>query len=410
MLPEAAFSLVGNEFFTAPASTSVLSDRAAAAARLIVNEINGGLKKDGDVPIVVQTLHAARNAFQQRGNREAAQLVDNILSHISAVETDEYDRERALTRTTADYYAANEFRRELAERFGVYLNLRRGGSGLGPSAAVATETMSLQCVDGKTHRVILLETGDRTGNFGAFEVPSSIFINEGHAKAAKGLNPLSGVIANELAHSFLTSHGFTPRTGHTISLAEFRPRTEVSAAVRDLCDAMRERAVASPVELHELFSDCWSTAQTPSFDRERLLEPAISRQALSRARVELDKPVEPLPYDLTHEMFVRFLTRDLAENSRSTVLTDTLQRMYEHEKSYIRYQDRIDRTEGPLRRRHLLNEQKAVAGEWRQIRSEGLTKIRSLLGQGGLERQRQTYSEFGAVLLDFIRSQPEWHD
>jgi len=403
-LPEVTLSFPDNPIFVSPATVEKLPASVVKTAHDIVREVQTETFREGQEPVSYRGLVAARKAFESRGNDEAVRLVDTLLTDLLFAQSNAFPTMESRT-------LCREAQSALCTRFGVFLNISETGFNLGPRAAVVPEVAVVKGRDGTSHQIILLDSMDRSGLCGQFEPPHAIFINKNYAQDMPGKNSLSAVIVNELAHSYLTAHGYYGWTNRSTSLRGFSSDLRyASSTTVALCDAMRERGFATPCELHELFSDCWSTVQSPSFDRSRLLFGALQHIAHRDALQTLGKPVESHPYDLTYEIFRRFVESDLASHSSSNAFSETLARMTESEKRLIRIDDSLAKNPNPARETQLLVDQMQARSDKDSALINGVAQISEILGDEGLARQRQTYKEFGAILLGFIHRQPGWKE
>ena len=401
-LPEASISFPENPIFTTPTTIEKLPSDVVKTAHDIVRDIQTELFKESDEPVSYRGLVAARKAFESRGNDEAVRMVDTLLADQIFSQTNAFPSMESRT-------LCRETQTTLCTRFGVFLNLGEYNPNMGPRAAVVPETARVTANDGRTHQVIFIDSMNCNGLAGQFEPPQAIFVNKNYALEMSGKNPLSTVVVNELAHSYLTSHQFYGWANRSISLNGISP-TRTTGATEALCDTMRERGYATPSELQELLSDCWSTVHSPSFDRPRLLNDALSYIARRDALHNLGKPAEADRYDLTYDVFRRFIENDLITNAHSNILAQTLDQMMTAEKKLIRIEDSLAKNPNQNREEQLFIEKAIAQSESRQARDLGIEQICQQLGDQGLERQRQTYKEFGTVLLNFIRRQPAWVD
>ncbi len=400
-LPARTFGLSGNPIFSRGGISSKITEPTAIAASAVVDEILGGdpLGRDLDPR---GALTRAQRAFEQRGNFDAARLVGVMLSDLTAVEQDLCDLSQLERVGTAQ--------KELCIRHGVFVGLPPKDYSVAAVAPVS-ETISMVASDGKPHTIIILDTAQRGNLIGQFRPPQCIVVNKNFAKEQYGADPLSAIVANELAHSYLTSHGFYAWRNHMVDFSRLDSQHMlIDPTATALCDALKERGSATQRELHELFSDCWSTTQSPSFDRSRILRDAISHVAHRQACDALGRPVSGGKYDLPHELFCRYVYLELAPQGKAELLLNSISAMQDLETRSLLLSDALTQETEPTRNLDLQVELSILNQEKDAVREQGAMQICAALGSSALERQRRTYSDLGQALLDFIRLQPGWRE
>jgi len=375
-------------------------------AQEIVRRTEQALKNDEKTPSLVIVLNEAKKVFSERHDQTALQLVAQMRANLMSTTT-HGQYESPIFPSPAGRALFFEAQRKLAEEHGLYINHRSGRLAIGPWAAAVGEVATFRENNWAQHKVIFLDTADRTGTYGCFYQIGASVVNRSYSKSLETPNALLAVTMNELAHSYLTAHGFDANS-RSISLAGIDTSKYPSGSPEELfLRRLRDRQSITANELHELYSDCCSTMQEPVFDQTRMLNHLTGHNAFEQAKREMGKSTEYDSYNVTDDQFRSFINDALAERGKPYLLEDLIRKLVSHEKQWLAIDDQLQQhPKNPA----LLAEQKEVVADYKQIKADGRKEILETLGPEGLELQRRVYAHCGAELLQLVRGLPGWKD
>jgi len=148
--------------------------------------------------------------------------------------------------------------------------------------------------------------------------PEFVVINRHHALLGDGDTPLEATVLGGLARAWLEHHGIAFDHRRKISLRELECRDASSDApgVRAI-GLLRAMGEANNAQLHDLYSNCWSTRQSPRYEQTRRLEFILSTDSERLARKRLGNCADDDVRSLADEVFMKTIETSLGRTGEA---------------------------------------------------------------------------------------------
>ena len=406
--PCAGVFRLNSSTFRESVTSKVTEQFAFNTAQEVVRQTEKQLEHDDKTPGLIVALTQAEKIFKIVHDTRGLELVSQMRENIAAITIGD-DGERPTYTSPAGRQKFFEAQRKLATECGLFINHRSGDACFGVWAAAVGEVATFREQNWTHHDVIYLDTPCKEGPYGKhYDYADGSYVNRSHARSAAGTDPLLAVTLNELAHSYLSAHGFPALSGTQISLTGLPsvPPMKNSPENR-FVEQLRARKSISALEFHELYSDCCSSMQDPKFDQARLLNHLLGVCALQQARSETGRSTTSDSYNITNDLFRGFLNDSLERQGKPNLLSDLLQNLVDHEKACLDVDDQLKQhPKDPI----LVETRKKIVAEYRTLKENGRKEILETLGSEGLETQRSVYAACAKEMLRLVSTHPGWKE
>ena len=297
----------------------------------------------------------------------------------------------------------NSFRsalRSLLYEHGLYVDTPFEGSSLSQRVSAVTAVLTFESKNKTSYPVHLVETSVVAGGYGRF-TPFDMAVVDAHsAGKAPGERATTAVMANELAHYYLSSRGFLAYPDKFVSLSGLNPeKYSAGTPAREALTLLKAEKQASNMHLHELVSDCWSTAESPTFDQHRLLQVFLQHESTELAKRQLGKASAQHNYGLTLKIYQKVCEDTLSGAAEPKLLQESIEELASYHKRFMQLTDKMRATPTD---KTLEAERSKINSDYGEVYKKALERIKTNLGAPGLTAQREAFSAVNAEILAII--------
>ncbi len=228
--------------------------------------------------------------------------------------------------------------------------------------------------------------------------PHFIVVNRHHALLGDGDTPLEAAVLGELAYSWLEQHGIPYDNRRRISLRDIESRdiAPEAAGMRSI-GLLRAIGEASAAQLHELYSACWSTRQSPRFEQTRRLDRvfATDSRRLACRRLGISAPDDGRT--LADEVFMKTVEQSLAKSDSAHLPRAIVNELALAQRELLELKK--NRGSSP-------DEVAAADAKLTSMFRRAIAKVQEVLGENGLAELREAYAALQWSLELLFSRQP----